>query len=269
VEISERRQRAVDLYAEGLSTAAVGERLGCSRMTIARDLRATGVDIRGTIEPQTEPRICARDGCENVFRPTPRQLRSGYGKFCSRACDHEAHRIHPKPKERVCARPGCVNRFTPLGANVALGWGTYCSKRCSALSTYERGKRKGRMVACDFCGEETWRYDSQLKPSGLHFCDHSCWGKYRWKTGTAISGDVVSLARGRSRQVWHGRWNAHKGKAGGIEGGREGGRPPVATKDQAAECWRLHREGQSLRRIAEAVFGDSRYFKRVQRIIAP
>jgi hypothetical protein len=67
--------------------------------------------------------------------------------------------------------------------------------------------------------------------------------------------------------VWHGRWNAHKGKVGGIEGGREGGRPPVATKEQAAECWRRHREGQSSRKIAEAVFGDSRYYKRVQRIV--
>jgi transposase len=273
VEREERRRRAVELHQQqGLSTQKVADALGCTWETARRDLEAAGFTFRHSKRAiVVEERECARDGCSNMFRPTPGQLLDGHGKYCSRKCDHEAHRIHPVPEERVCARDGCENRFTPGASNVALGWGHYCSRRCSALSTGAHQRKKGREVDCFHCGKTEWRYDSQIvrNEHGV-FCSRECWGEYRWTHGIAISPKVVSLARGGARQKWHGRWSGHKGAAGGIEGregGREGGRPPKATKEQAAECWRLHAEGRSTRQIAAEVFGDARYSERVRRIV--
>lgn len=164
------------------------------------DLKQSGVEFVHTNKPQTDPRVCACEGCDNIFRPTPRQVRAGYGKFCSRKCDHEAHRLYEQPAERACDREGCGNRFTPTGSNVAYGWGKYCSRRCSALSTAAHQKEKGRTVACAQCGRDHSRYDSQLKDGVTLFCNRSCWGKYRWKHGVVISPDLVSLVSGRARQ---------------------------------------------------------------------
>lgn len=264
---NERRRQAVELHQQGFSTQKVADEIGCSWETARRDLEAAGFEFRRTKRAsKIEPRVCAREGCEKVFRPSPAQLRKGFGKFCSGPCDHEAHRKYPQPEERVCARDGCETRFTPKGSNVAMGWGKFCSPRCSALSTGAHVRKKGREVVCLECGRTKWRYDSTI---GAGFCSHECWGKYRWKhRGETISDNLVSLRSGRARQQWRGRQAGHRGAAGGIEGGREGGRPPKATKAQAAECWRLREEGRSSREIAQAVFGDARLYKRVLRLFA-
>jgi hypothetical protein len=256
--VSERRQEVLRLHEQGVTQRAIADRLGCHWHTVRLDLRAGGVPPRSTNKPTTEPRVCAREGCDNLFRPTPAQVRKGFGKFCSRECDHEAHRIYPQPEERKCER--CGAPFTPSGSNVAMGWGRFCSKRCSAVSTSAHQRKKGRAVACKNCGRERWRYDSNI---GAGFCSHECWNRYRWKHGIGISDDVVSLATGRARQRWKGRWN---GCLGGLDG-REGGRPPKATPAQAAEVWRLHGEGRSTREIAAEVFGDARFKDRVARIV--
>lgn len=263
MDATERRRRVVDLYAQGLSVQAAAAAVGCHSQTARADIRAAGLEVRGTNKPQTAPRVCAREGCERLFRPSPRQLRSGFGRFCSRECDHEAHRLHPKPEPRVCAREGCDTTFTPTAANAAGGWGKFCSRRCSALSTGAHRRAKGRMISCRECGAERWRYESQLRGEHGWFCSQSCWGKRRWRLGIAISDDVVTLATGRARQEWKGRWNGHMG---GLDG-REGGRPSKATPEQAAEVWRLHRGGLSSRAIAAGVFGDARYYRRVIRIV--
>jgi len=265
---AERRRRAVELYRQGLPIKAVAAELGCALSTAWSDLKAEGVEFRHTNEPQTEPRECSREGCENVFRPTAVQLRNGYGKFCSRQCDHEAHRKYAKPAERVCARDACEEPFTPTGSNVHYGWGKFCSNRCSALSTSAHQKRKGDTVTCEQCGKAFWRYDCEIKTSERLFCGLSCANKYRWKNNIAISDDVVSLISGRARQKWKGRWNGHKGAAAGIEAGRmKGGRTPVMSTQEAKECWRLHGEGLSARKIAAAVFGNELLYKRVTRLV--
>lgn len=263
----ERRQRAAELYPKLRSVKRVAAELGCAPSTAYLDLEAAGVEFFHTNEPQTEERVCARDGCENVFRPTPRQVRKGFGKFCKRECDHEAHRIHPKPEERVCARPGCGTRFTPEGFNVAMGWGSYCTQRCSALMTAAHKKRAGQIVSCAQCGKDFWRYNSALRRQASRCCSHKCWGLYRWEQGIAISPDVVSLARGRARQRWLGRWAGPKGAEAGRTGGAKGGRPTKATPEEQVAMFRLANEDRSLREIAELVFGDARYKDRVARYL--
>ena len=252
--VAERRQKVLRLHEQGLTQRVIAERLGCHWHTVRLDLRAVGVPPKSTNKPTTEPRVCAREGCKNVFRPTPAQVRKGFGKYCSRACDHEAHRIYPQPEERECER--CGNRFRPTGSNVAMGWGRFCSRRCSALSTSAHERKKGRLVACLNCGRERWQYDSNI---GAGFCSRECWNRYRWRHGIAISDDVVSLVSGRARQRWKGRWN---GRHGALDG-RDGGRPALSTKAQAAEVWRLHHEGLSTRNIAAEVYGDARFKDRV------
>jgi hypothetical protein len=256
--VAERRRKVLRLYEQGLTQRVIAERLDCHWHTVRLDLRAGGVPPSSTNKPTTEPRICAREGCDNMFRPTPGQVQKGFGKFCSRECDHEAHRIYPRPEERQCER--CGTPFTPIGSNVAMGWGRFCSKRCSALSTGAHERKKGREVTCQHCGRTKWRYDSMV---GAGFCSLECSNAYRWKHGIGISDDVVSLASGPARQRWKGRWN---GRHGGLDG-REGGRPPKATSAQAAKVWRLHGEGRSTREIAAEVFGDARFKDRVARIV--
>jgi hypothetical protein len=252
---AQRREHAVALYKELRSVQKVAGILGCSPMTVWRDIKAAGVTLFHTNEPKTEERICARDGCENRFRPTPRQVRLGYGKFCSRHCDHEAHRIYEKPTERECARPGCENRFTPTGSNVAMGWGSYCSKRCSAVMTYDRKRKKGQIVACDHCGEEFWRYDCALLEN--NFCSRECWNRYRWKHGLAISPDLVSLTTGRARQRWYGRW-------AGRKYGHLGGRRRVEVSDtQTAEIMNLANQGWGRRAIASRLLVSERAVRNV------
>lgn len=247
----ERRNSAVELYEQGLPTARVAEELGVSLMTAWRDLKAMDVQFRHSNKPMTEPRVCARDGCDGIFRPTPKQVRDSNGKYCSRECDHEAHRIYAKPDERVCNRDGCEKRFTPTGANVAYGWGTFCSKRCAALSTSAHQKTKGVIVGCQNCGRERWRYDSQMNEGNGNFCSHSCWGKYRWEHGIAIGDGVVSVGKSvtvESRRKWKGRWASRRAPTPGAP---RRGRPSPDVDAKRAEIYTRRDQGQSIRQIAQ------------------
>lgn len=220
MEMVDRAKVAAELYAQGQSLRQVGRALGVSPATVFADLTRLGVARRPPPERATVERTCTREGCENRFRPTSRQLRAGYGKFCSRACDHEAHRIYPRPEARVCVRPGCDNTFTPIGAHAARGWGKYCSKRCSAISTGAHVKRRGKTIACASCGREVWRYAYEMREH--NFCSLRCWHTYRWRTGVAIPFDF--LTRPASRKKWLPRW-----------AGRRGGRPVAATSQDGYE----------------------------------
>jgi transposase len=261
VEREERRRRVVELHQQGLSTQKVADALGIGWETARRDAEAAGLTFRRSRRAiVVEARECAREGCSNMFRPTPGQLRAGHGKYCSRECDHEAHRIHPVPGPRVCAREGCENIFTPGGSNVAMGWGKYCSNRCAAVSTSAHQKKKGRDVACLNCGKTEWRYDSQLRNEHGVFCSRECWGEHRWKHGIAISPDVVSLRSGRARQKHLGRW-------GGRAAGSRGGRRSAVTEEQAQRVLELKREHPEWgRRTLAGITGLSE--KQVRRVLA-
>jgi hypothetical protein len=96
------------------------------------------------------------------------------------------------------------------------------------------------------------------------YCSKQCRAKDYWLSGHFSSKNILLIDNPRARQRWEGRRSGH---LGALEGS-QGGRPPVATRDEAAECWRLHREGKSYREISEIVFGDKKFFQRVRRIVA-
>jgi hypothetical protein len=218
-EVPERRQRAAYLYVvEGLSLERTADELACSVSTVVRELEALGVERRRRKHPAPEPRVCARDGCDVVFTPTATQVLKGFGKFCSRECDHEAHRIHAKPVELVCALDGCDVVFTPSGYQLAQGWGLYHSRLCARRGV-KRGRRKGRLVECIHCQKQVWRYECEVRE--LNFCSYEHWGKYRFHHGLAGMKKWLSPATcGKLR-------HEHKSRWGGFE---SGGRPRASRK---------------------------------------
>jgi hypothetical protein len=212
--------------------------------------------------PQPKPRACAT--CGVVFTPPAWRVARGGGKYCSPFCYHEGTRDGPI-KQLECEH--CGTPFTRQPSNAKNGRGKYCSQQCHYDARRRYPIPEARVCARPGC-------DHQFTPKAVNvavgrgrYCSRECWSADRFRLGL-ISDGVVGRYSGRGRQRWYGRWNGYKGTADGIERGREGGRPPIATKEQAAECWRLRRAGLNHREISAAVFGDVRYRGRVQRLFA-
>ena len=124
---------------------------------------------------------------------------------------------------------------------------TFPCPRCGAM--LQLGE-----LACRNCGEEKWRYESELgKNRHGEFCSRECWNKYRWRRGIAISADVVSIAghfvSARTRQRWKGRWGGHKAP---TRGARPRGRPRAEFHaEQVTRVRQLHERGFGRRTIAK------------------
>jgi hypothetical protein len=267
-----RAHRIAEHYLAGASLAAAGRAEGVSTMTAMRALKTIGVDRRKP-KPAPVPRECAREGCENTFKPSRRQLEQGFGKYCSNECDGLAHRKYPKPAPRVCAFEHCPREgepFTPAadkGAQDARGWNLYCSRMCARAA--QRGRRlhstKGEWIDCDNkCGREVWRYDCELalEHSEGRFCSYACHAERRKQYPWPGYRDFFSpAASGRARQRMIGA------REGRVAGGGEG--RPVDARDERviAEVLRLRAANPRLgeRPIAERM-GISR--RRVREILS-
>lgn len=72
----------------------------------------------------------------------------------------------------------CKKEFYAKPSQVKLGWGKYCSSKCQ----YE-AQKKGKFIACDICGKETWKAPKQIEhsKSGKFFCSKSCQTLWRNK----------------------------------------------------------------------------------------
>jgi hypothetical protein len=227
-----RARRIAARYVAGATLEEAGRPEGVSASTAMRDLRALGLNRRKP-DPAPSPRTCARDGCSETFRPTHRQVEQGYGLYCSRECDHLAHRKYPKPEERQCET--CGRPFTPashLGANDAKGWNRYCSRPCARLA--QRGKRgaravKGQRVECKNCGREVFRYDCELTehPEGF-FCSTACHAEHRRRFPWPGYRTFLSpAASGKARQRAIG---AREGRIAGASGGRKREYSPLQAR---------------------------------------
>jgi hypothetical protein len=88
----------------------------------------------------------------------------------------------------------CKNEFYIKPSHLKIGWGKYCSIKCRIT-----GQRKGRIVLCEICGNETWKTpkDFNNTKSGKFFCSRSCqtiWRNqvysgekhYLWKGGEFV-----------------------------------------------------------------------------------
>jgi hypothetical protein len=238
-ERADRGQRVADSYLAGRTLEECAAIENVSIRTIARDLEKGGIARRHR-DPAPGERQCAREGCSNLFRPTRQQLDLGYGRFCSRECDHAAHRLYPQPDERECARAGCERRFRPTTYSVAQGEGRYCSRSCSALAQ-PKHRDEGEWVACDLwkaasrgkrtagsidphvlsrCRKHVWRWRCELdrdrgEKEGW-FCSRDCHAEHRklfpWPGIRAfISPAASGAARQRMLGAREGRLHAPKG----------------------------------------------------------
>jgi hypothetical protein len=176
--IMERRQRAAELYQQGLTLKQVGEIVGRSESVVRHDLEVLGIKRRqewkrgrGRIHPVPQPRPCAR--CGEVFTP---QRATHVGKFCSRLCHNRTNaeaQEHKRGEWRTCLH--CGERFWRYQSQLAL---------------------------------------PQVRGD---FCTRRCWGTYRWlKDGSAARPLLeANMERGhfggRARQRCIGRWEGSKG----------------------------------------------------------
>ena len=281
--VVDRRQRAGDLYAQGLTLVEIAQVVGVSAPTVRDDLKILGVERRPQgrrrrYGPDVE-RTCEQ--CGDPFIPRASEVAHGKGRFCSGSCltahGHATGRLRGRPSEKVravCELDGCEIEVERSPSHVLTH--VYCSsdhahadEKHRSLRYEQRWPDGPNMVTCSECGKPVNRPPSATARSPHQFCSDEHQAAYTKKHGLGGFRAIIDhRAGGRARQRWYGRWNAHKGAPGGIEGGREGGRPPKATKEQAAECWRLREDGRSSREIAQAVFGDARLYKRVLRLFA-
>lgn len=258
-------QDIVELYLAGETAAEIGVRFGVTKAPILAVLRASGTPRRRPgprpKHPPVEARVCELESCATIFTPTRYEAARGR-RFCSRECADAGKRVLPVPEPRQCEN--CGTTFLPRADQAARGDGRFCKLQCKGEASQVRPQPGERTCARPGC-ENRFTPTAWLAANGQgECCSDSCAARERWRTGK-VSTNVISLARSpRARQRWLGRWAGKEG----ATGGREGGRPAIATVEQSSEIFRLAREQKlSSRRIAAEVFGDARFYKRVQRIL--
>jgi hypothetical protein len=161
---------------------------------------------------------------------------------------------------RECERPGCGKVFTPAAYVAAQGYGRFCSASC-------RSGNPPIWIVCEQCGTEykVWAYRlrADRSTSPARFCSHSCWMKYNWAHGIAVSDAMIPLTNWRFRQKMKGKWAGPKGATGGVKGGR----PVETTAEERQKMNDCLNAGLSQRQTAIAVFGDATHRHRVRSFI--
>jgi hypothetical protein len=262
ITIRERRQQAAIYYLSGMTVEEIAERLGFYWLTIHKDLKQLDVPRRDRRRKHPRPaeRTCARDGCSVRFTPTPNQLQRGAGRYCTKACADVAKRLHPLPAERECARPGCSVLFVPDAHKAAHGRGLYCSRPCRDADRW-RFRTARVQITCEQCGRGHWVKSPYYRQQ--RFCSSTCWAS--WRKVWAIK--TLKLLPGSVRQKLAGV-RGHEGAEHGIDGfhhGHEGGAPPKSSGSEQQRMYEMLQTGRSYREIAAEVFGDAKYYKRVER----
>ena len=101
----------------------------------------------------------------------------------------------------------CRELFYARPAFLKVGWGKFCSRQCHYIAA-----RRGKIVACDVCGKESYRAIIKLQrsKSGKFFCSKSCQTKWRntlyvgnkhllWKDGSSTYRNLL-LKSGRTQK---------------------------------------------------------------------
>jgi hypothetical protein len=142
------------------------------------------------------PVILVCQVCDKQFEVRPSAVKNGR-KYCSMPCRNQGNW---PAVVTTCINCGTEYRTPPHDADKAK----YCSRKC--LGEYRRtsgelaGKNShawkggGIETSCDYCGAAIRKIRADYNEDAHHFCDRTCFGKYRrgenhplWKGGEARS----------------------------------------------------------------------------------
>jgi hypothetical protein len=170
---------------------------------------------------------------------------------------------YPPVELGVCGTPGCTDPAcdVPYGTcHCACGAETRIATRHDRLRGYVKGKHERFLRAhYDRDREEYRRFHADKMTATMNGLMSDPRRKAEWQMSRHSYPGLPKNTRGFGVL----------GASDGIEAGRaKGGRRPKARPEQQQEMLRLDREGYSSREIADQVFGDRRFYKRVQRFLA-
>jgi hypothetical protein len=278
----EQRQAAVrELEERGvprMQMRAELERLGfrASQGTLWNDLQELGYGQRRPRKhAPAEPRECAHPECSVVFTPAADLVARGGGRYCSPLCARRS------PDSREWAREGMTYMHEEADRELArLNADGYLSLRQAAADVRVAENTLHRYAELGCLRTEPKRLISGewLRPvrrDELRRFKREDWPDLRKRTERLWDDEhpPPTSWETKSRQRWIGRANGDKGTAAGIEASRQNvGRPRKWTDDDDEQEWmesQLRELGNlSARDAAEQVFGDQRFYKRVQRFRA-
>jgi hypothetical protein len=202
--------------------------------------------------------ICTTLQPSSAFAMAPSTTISSPLAFRAVALVHQRSTL---PRSRGNANVARSSR-PPAWEAARTGRGRFCSASC-------RSGSPPSLATCAQCGTEfkVWAYrlrDAREGSLAAGFCRHSCWMRFNWKHGIAVSDAMVPLATsGRFRQKMKAKWAGPKGASHGIKGGR----PVETTPEERQKMLECLNAGLSQRQTAIAVFGDAKYRKRVRSFI--
>jgi very-short-patch-repair endonuclease len=144
--------------------------LGCGkefqiRPYLKRDTNFCSLKCYRSITITKETRLC--NVCGRKFIATGKQIRDGFGIYCSRDCQHATY---PKRIKKVC--PQCQKVYW-----VPPSWApkrTFCSKKCQDDSMRDYVKS-----VCKKCGKTFELPRGDLERGRGHFCTYRCYLTYR------------------------------------------------------------------------------------------
>lgn len=273
-------ERAEILYANGTGSTydEIAELLGVSTSTVGRHLKRRGVTPRDTrfqrMYPKPKERECARPGCTNRFTPTATQVANGFGKYCSRECDHE-DRPSAKLDEakawlerHLLAGPSPRNEVEAAARKAGHAWATI-RRAADELNVWKRrqGPRTGcrvfwglphaddgsvprrkHRITCDGCGVEFDRWESEIGERNFH--DQSCRSIYtqgqQWTFGGPCARALVEFLPGDRRRWWKIK----------FIGKQRQGRPRGWSDEDAARVLALRAQHPGMGRAGLALYSD-------------
>lgn len=108
--------------------------------------------------------------CKKLFFAPLPSVKKGFGKFCSRACQHT---LYPKKIVKYCLQCGARIETQPSKQLLVK----FCSKKCADDHTRDYVSR-----ICQHCKKEFQIPSSSVNRGGGLFCSWQCFKKYRGET---------------------------------------------------------------------------------------
>jgi hypothetical protein len=134
------------------------------------------------------PRACQH--CGTTFAAYPANVRRGWAKYCSRACQTTAQQVR---ETRSCVE--CGEPFTRPMNQLRASGGRFCSRRCATVA----GHRTQTQQAGETLADRLWRYVRKTE---------TCW---LWTGGTYSYGYGRLWFDGQEHAAHHVAWELLRG----------------------------------------------------------